>query len=172
MCWINPDYRLVLFAYWPWVCQPWCILFGAPCTWICFHFIHNFLLGILILFGIQRLRKRNLHLYWLWQFINFILQLVRRLSSSHLTSSPQGKRNLCLRLQTKIVVFKPSWKTRREPNVYSQAYFSMFVKTVPIPKDLWRPQHHGLLTTSTKSPNPKSPIQEPNIKTSTHKTPW
>ena len=170
MCWIDPDYRLVLFAYWPWVCLV--HLVWGSLHMNLFSFYSQFLWGILIFFGIQHLRKRNLHLYRLWLLINFILQLVRRLSSSHLASSPQGKRNLCLRLQTKIVVFKLSWKTRREPNVYSQAYFSMFVKRVPNPKELWRPQHHGSLTTSTESPNPKSLIQVPDIKTSTQKIPW
>ena len=88
---------------------------GAPCTRICLHFIHNFVTDLQI-FSLQQFWKYNLHLNQIWQFMIFILQLVRKLSSSHLHSSPEGKRNLHLRLQTEVAFFKSSCKPAGSPN--------------------------------------------------------
>ena len=61
---------------------------GARCTQCGLHFPHN-VVGNLQIFSL--FLECNFHLEQIWQFIIFILQNVRLLSSSQLGSSTEGK---------------------------------------------------------------------------------
>ena len=51
--------------------------------------------------------------------------------------------------------------------IFSQGYSYMFIKRAPTPKNPGWPHTTGQ-TPSTENPNPKNPIQDPNLKTPTH----
>ena len=62
-----------------------------------------------------------------WQFMIFILQHMRKMSSSHCHSSIEGERNLHLSLQAKIAIFNLPENPQGSPKIKNICHFVLCV---------------------------------------------